>query len=72
MQAVLKFDLPDDREEFDLASHAVDWYSVVSSLDETLRSWIKYGHEFKSADEALEAARRALWDEIEMRNLPLS
>ena len=71
MRAVLEFDLPDDRENFELASHAVDWFSVVHEMDEMLRSWIKYGHEFQSADEALEEMRQRLWDGLENRGLTL-
>ena len=71
MQAVLKFDFPDDREDFELASHALDWYSVVREMDETLRSWLKYGHDFKSADKALEAVRQMLWDNLNDRDLQL-
>lgn len=62
--ATLNFNLPED--EFDFKC-AVKGAAAVSVIDETLnqlRQWIKYGHEFKTPDEALEAVREFMRDEL--------
>ena len=42
MKAILEFDLPDDREEFEQASAAYKYYSVLWEFDQHLRAKIKY------------------------------
>ena len=71
MRAWLKFELPEEEELFEITSHAVDWFSVVHAMDEALRSWIRYGYEFKSVDEALKEIRQRLWGEVNTRGLTL-
>ena len=60
MQAVLKFDLPEDQDNFTAASHGMDYALTCWDIDQKLRSWLKYGHNFESADEALERVREVL------------
>ena len=60
MQAKLIFDLPEENEEFTLASKGQDLWSVVFEMDQWLREQLKYGHTYYSADDALEAARTKL------------
>jgi len=60
MQAVLKFDLPEDRDEYTAANHGMDYALTCWDMDQKLRSWLKYGHNFESADEALERVREVL------------
>jgi hypothetical protein len=60
MKATLTFDLPEEQDLFDTASHASDWRGVVEDMDEQLRKWIKYGNEFAAVDAAIEAARAKL------------
>ena len=69
MKAILEFQLPEERVEHQLALDGGKWMSVMSNLDEKLRSWNKHGHEFKTADEALEAARLHLHELISDSNL---
>jgi hypothetical protein len=71
MKAILEFDLPEDQQEFQLANEAADWHSVVWEVDQMLRQHLKYGHELKSADEALEQIRKFLYEEMKDRNLQL-
>jgi hypothetical protein len=42
MKAVLKFNLPKERTEFELAVDASKWYSVCWEMDQYLRSQTKY------------------------------
>ena len=58
--ATLAFTLPDDADDFRAASNAGKLCLALSDLDQQLRAWVKYGHEFKTAGEALAAARDEL------------
>jgi len=69
MNATLQFILPEEQHEFQLAIRAADWHSVVWEIDQKLRGYLKYGHTFKSADEALEEIRKFLHEEVNDRNL---
>jgi hypothetical protein len=42
MEAILKFNLPEERPEFELAVDASKWYSVCWDMDQYLRSQTKY------------------------------
>ena len=69
MKAVLEFNLPEDRRDFEMANQAADMVAAIGHFEDTLRSYIKYGHEFKSANEALEAIRALLHEEINLRRI---
>ena len=57
----LEFSLPDERHEFILAVHGSNWADAMWDLDNSyLREWVRHGHNFKDADEALEAVRAKL------------
>ncbi len=71
MKATLEFTLPDEREEHLVAVHAENLYFALYEIDGQLRNWLKHGHEFKTADEALEAVREFLNDELRDRNCSL-
>jgi hypothetical protein len=43
MEAILKFNIPEERDEFTLATKAGGLYSVLWDLDQYLRSIHKYG-----------------------------
>lgn len=53
MKAILKYDLPEEREEYDIAMHGVDYMLVLHDLSNFLRSKTKYNPENES-DEAME------------------
>ena len=42
MEAILKFDLPEDKEEFEVASKAMDWSILAWDIDQFIRNKIKY------------------------------
>lgn len=69
--ALLAYRLPDERTEYLAAAHGLDWAFVSLAVDRQFRDWLKYGHDFKSADEALAAARAHLREEIAGRNINL-
>ena len=43
MKATLTFDLPDEKEEFDITCKAVDYYRQLWDIDQHLRSLLKHG-----------------------------
>lgn len=68
----LTFSLPEERNDAELAMKALDLSVVIFEIDQWLRSKLKYGHDFKTADEALEKTRDelksladGLWQAIE-------
>jgi hypothetical protein len=42
MEAILKFNLPEDNQEFKLATKAQDWWHVCWEMDQWLRTQYKY------------------------------
>lgn len=42
MKAILEFNLPDDQDEFKMATNALNWYIVCWDLDQELRAKTKY------------------------------
>lgn len=57
MKAQLTFNLPEDMVEFEKASKAESYHKALWDLNEQLRKYEKYGHNFKTADEMLAAIR---------------
>ncbi len=53
MQAVLTFELPEDESELRAAIDAMDHLGSIHDFQERLRTLNKYGHGFKSTDEAI-------------------
>ena len=43
MKATLEFDLPDEKEEFEIAVKSRDYYSQLWDIDQHLRSLLKHG-----------------------------
>lgn len=60
--AALHFDMTteDGREEHQLALDACKWKRIVTDAQQQVRSWIKYGNDFSSVDEALENVKSLL------------
>lgn len=69
MKAILEFNLPEDQRKFEMANQAADMVAAIGHFEDTLRSYIKYGHNFKTANEALEAVRALLHEEINLRRI---
>ena len=42
MKAILEFNLPDDQQDFDLATKGLKFWSVLWELDQSLRAKTKY------------------------------
>ena len=58
MKAKLEFNLPEDKDEFNVASKAMDWALIAWDIEQQCRDWVKYdNHQFKSIEEALQGVR---------------
>lgn len=51
MEAILKYNLPEDRVDFDHAVKAIDYYCALHDMSELLRRKIKHESMNMSADE---------------------
>ena len=63
MKAILEFELPEDKEEFDAASKGMDWAIVAWDMEQYIRNRLKYQTEkldTLSAKKELEFLREAL------------
>lgn len=61
MKATLEFSLPEEHNEHLIAVNAQELYGTMFELAEQIRGYLKHGHVFKSADEAMEWVRGELW-----------
>ena len=68
MKAILEFNLPDDKVEFDAASKAMDWAILAWDMEQFIRNRLKYQTEkleTSSAEEELQLLRKELHDLME-------
>ena len=71
MKATLEFNLPEETTEYNRVNQAADMFAAILHFEEKLRKYQKYGHEFKTADEAIESLRALLHEELNIRCLNL-
>lgn len=69
MKSTLEFNLPEEKYEHLLAFYGADLYGVLWTVDQQLRSWMKYGHKFKTAHSALEATRKEIWNQMDNQGI---
>lgn len=50
MKAILEFNLPDDREEYELANNASKWYSICWDIKQEIRKNLKYNDKLSEAE----------------------
>ncbi len=67
--AKLEFPLPECREQFAMAAHALDIKSVLWDLDEWLRNNLKHSSDFD--EETLAAVGKHLYECLEQHNVRL-
>lgn len=71
MKAILEFNLPDDQEDFKMATNALSWYSVCWDLDQELRAKTKYAPDTLPQDkyDAYQEIRDLLREYMSDRNI---
>ena len=62
MKAILEFNLPEDKEEFDVASKGMDWALVAWDIDQLLRKKLKYEEHVEDTRKTLMEIRKILND----------
>jgi hypothetical protein len=61
MKAILEFNLPEDQHEYDVVLQAQKTHSFLWDFSQQLRSWRKYHHDFKDANDALDQIREEFY-----------
>jgi hypothetical protein len=62
MKAILEFNLPEDKQDFNLATKASDWWYVCWRMDQYLRKRVKYDESItEDQREVYEDMRGELW-----------
>ena len=62
MKHIIEFNLPEEAQDLKLAQRGKDYFCVVFSVLQEIRNYLKYGHEFKTVEDALEKIRESLYD----------
>ena len=58
MEAILKFNLPEEEEQFNAANKGMDWALLAWDIETQCRDWIKYdNHTYVSVEETLQGVR---------------
>jgi len=72
MTATLTFTLPEDREDFNGASRAGDFWNCLSLFDSHLRSLQKYAPDFgEKEQELVDQLREKFWNILRENNITL-
>ena len=69
MKVILRFDLPDDQRDYEIAIQAPKVQSFLWDFSQQLRSWYKYHHDFKDADDALDKIREEFYRLLNEHNI---
>lgn len=69
MIAILQFNLPEDQHEYEVAIQAPKVQSFLWDFSNQLRSWYKYHHDFKDADDALDKIREEFYNLLNQHNI---
>lgn len=69
--ATLTFNIPEERQEFEMACKGSEWQGVVFDVDKYLRDKLKYGKLSTGASDTLEDFRTYLRGCLEERKLSL-
>ena len=60
MKAILEFELPADKENFDVSAKGMDWAIVAWDMDQLLRKKLKYGDLLPNTRAELEEIKTTL------------
>ena len=70
MKAILEFNLPEDNEEYNVASKAMDWSLLAWDIDQMIRSLLKYHPgEYETGGKALDHVREEIYNIMEEKGL---
>jgi hypothetical protein len=60
-KATFTFNLPEEENEYKVMSQSQNSQRMLWDFSQQLRSWYKYGHQFKDADDALNKIREEFY-----------
>ena len=66
MKAILEFNLPEEKDEYDFANNGLNYYSALVEFDQWLRSEYKY-----NGNEAMFEVRKKLNEFINENNVKI-
>ncbi len=69
MKAILEFELPEDKKNFDAASRGMDWALVVWDMDQIMHKKVKYAELTDDSRLAIEELRLTMSDMLINRGL---
>ena len=70
MEAILKFNLPEDEEQFNVAAKSMDWALLAWDVDQIIRILLKHhSGEYETGDLALEHIQEEIRDLMEEKGL---
>lgn len=75
MKAILEFNLPEDNQEFKLATKGTNWWHVCWEMDQWLRSQYKYMSDEEYSEDKYNAyveAREKLFELMQMNGVSLA
>lgn len=61
MLVKFEFNLPEDQREYEVMSQSQRTQTFLWEFSQQLRSWYKYGHQFKDADDAVNKIREEFY-----------
>lgn len=56
-KATITFDLPEDQRQYEVMNQANKMLQCLWDISEALRTWERYGHQFKDANDAVSKIR---------------
>lgn len=69
MKAILEFELPEDKENFNAASRGMDWALVVWEMDQIMHKKVKYEELSDDSRKTIEELRLTMSDMLINRGL---
>ena len=69
MKAILEFNLPEDQDQFDVATKAMDWALLVWDMDQIMHKKVKYAELSDDSRKEIEDLRLAMSDMLINRGL---
>ena len=69
MKAILEFNLPEDKQQFDTASRGMDWALLVWEFHEQLRKWEKYEEHTDEERDLMTTMRQFICNRMEDNGL---
>lgn len=69
MKAILEFELPEDKENFNAASRGMDWALVVWDMDQIMHKKVKYEELSDDSRKTIEELRLTMSDMLINRGL---